>query len=428
MASMLNVRDGIGSLLTALAIASTGVWADDWPQFRGPNAAGQSAELDLPLEWSATKNVRWRTELPGPGNSSPIVARGQVFVTVATDEGRQRHLLAFDRAAGQLLWDRAAPFLGEEPTHETNPACASSPASDGERVFVWHASAGLHCYDYRGEPVWSQDLGRFEHIWGHAASPIVVGDLVVINCGPGVRSFVAAFDRRTGERRWQHDEPGGASGLEEPQAGEPPAWIGSWSTPVVATIDGSTQLLLSLPRRVAAFDVERGTVLWECGGLSDLVYTSVVLGDGAAIAASGYHGPAIGFRLGGARGDVTETHRMWEATEGIPQRIGSGAIVGEHLYQANEPGIAQRIEVRTGREVWKERLPGGPVWGAIVEGAGRLYVTNQQGETLVWRPNPERLEILSVNPLGEPSNSTPALADGEIFLRTAKALYCIQQP
>jgi outer membrane protein assembly factor BamB len=203
-------------------------------------------------------------------------------------------------------------------------------------------------------------------------------------------------------------------------------WIGSWSTPVVARIDGGDQVLVSLPDHVKSFDLENGNVLWQCGGLGKLVYTSPVVDDGIAVAMSGYHGPAIGFKPGGT-GDVTESNRLWQATQKNPQRVGTGVATGGHLYMANEQQLAQCIEMRTGRVVWTSRMPAGVVWGSPILVGDRLYVANQRGATVVFRANPEKFELLAENELGESSNSTLAIVDGRIYLRTSGHLYCIEE-
>ena len=195
--------------------------AGDWLQFRGPGGRGVSDETDVPLTWSAEKNVRWRAELPGPGNNgSPIVSKDAVFLAVATDEGRKRSLHCYDRATGALRWVRTVDFDGEEPTHRTSLYAGSTPVADGERVVVWHSSAGMHCYDYEGKLLWTQDLGSFIHIWGYGASPIIYGDLVINNCGPGERQRVVALNKHSGDIEWQTEEPGGTSGHHPGATGE----------------------------------------------------------------------------------------------------------------------------------------------------------------------------------------------------------------
>jgi outer membrane protein assembly factor BamB len=430
--------------------ASTSL-AGNWEAFRGPAGTGISTETKAPLEWSRDKNIKWKVKLPAPGNSSPIVSGDKVFVTCATKQGHERSLFCYDRKDGKELWVQTVHFDGDEPTHGTSPYCGSSPAADGERVVVWHSSAGLHCYDYSGKQLWTRDLGTFRHIWGYGASPVFYGDSILINCGPGPRTFMIAVDRRTGETLWQTDEAGGDSGEEKPAAkestdenakkddkkedskktpakkgsGRRAAWVGSWSTPLIAKVNGQDQVIVSFPHHVNAYDPKSGKILWTCDGLGDLVYTSPLVSDDIGIAMGGFHGPAIGFKLGGS-GNVTAQNRLWLEKPQQPQRIGSGVIVGKHIYMANEQGTAQCIELETGKELWRERLPGGSIWGSLILAAGRLYVTTQKGTTLVFEPSPEKLKMLAENPLNEGSNSTPAFSDGQVFVRTFEHLYCIE--
>lgn len=421
---MKRFRTGL-AVVVAVGLG-TAAGAGDWPGFRGPEGNGISTETNVPQTWGPEKNIKWKAALPGPGNSSPIVSGGRVFVTCATDEGRDRSLYSFDRQDGKQLWVRTVRFDGDEPTHPTNPYCGSSPAADGQRVVVWHSSAGLVAYDYEGNELWSRDLGAFRHIWGYGASPVFYGDAVILNCGPGKRTFVTAIDRRTGQTLWQTDEPGGDDGEEKQAPGQNPSWVGSWSTPIIARVAGQDQILVSLPHHVQAYDPRTGEILWSCDGLGDLVYTSPLVGEGVGVAMGGYYGPAIGFTLGGS-GNVTETNRLWQAAQPNPQRIGSGVIIGKHIYMANEPGLVQCLELETGKEVWVQRLPGGKVWSSLVAAEGRLYVTNQEGTTILFAPDPERFEVLAKNEIGEPTNSTLALSEGQVFLRTFGHLYSIEE-
>lgn len=419
--TMLRSTWALGALLACASWAT----AADWPMFRGAARTGISGEATAPLEWGPEKNIKWKSPLPGEGNSSPVVSGRAVFVTCATDRGRNRGLYCFDRGTGKLVWERVVRYDEVEPTHQTNPYCSSSPAADGRRVVVWHGSAGVFCYDYRGRQLWSRDLGTFRHIWGWAASPVLYKDRVILNCGPGARQFVIALNASTGKTLWQVDEPGGADDVYPMATSNRDKWIGSWATPVVASVDGRDQIIVSLPHHVQAYDPQSGKIIWRCEGLGTLAYTDTLVSDGVGVAMGGFSGPAIGFKLGG-EGDVTESNRLWRVERGNPQRIGSGVILGEYIYMANEPGIAQCLELRTGEELWRQRLPGGKVWGSIIAVGDRLYVTNQEGTTLVFAADPEKFVLLAENRLDEPSNSTPAFADGQIFLRTFEHLYCIE--
>jgi outer membrane protein assembly factor BamB len=406
------------AILTPLAATRAG----DWSQFRGPEGRGVADEEDVPVQWGRNEQVVWRFALPGPGNSSPIVSNGRVFVTCAADEGRTRSLYSLDGKTGELAWVKSVRYEQPEKTHKTNPQCAATPAADGERVVVWHGSAGLICYDFAGDERWKADLGPAGHMWGTGSSPLIQGDRVYLNFGPGTRSFVVALDLSSGDELWRTEEPGG----------DDDKYIGSWSTPVVAEIDGRTQLVCSMPNRVVGYDPATGDILWTLGGLSgpggDLMYTSPLIAGDRAVVMAGFHGPAVGFKLGGT-GDVTERNLLWKTSGPQPQRIGSGAIVGGHVYMANaDAGTAQCLDLETGEVLWEERLgSGGAFWATTVLAGGNLYATNQRGTTIVFRPDPEKLDVIAVNELGEPSNATPAFADGRVYLRTDEALYCIAQ-
>jgi outer membrane protein assembly factor BamB len=418
-----SIIASLGIVLSTAAIAG----GADWAAFRGPAGNGISTDDSVPLTWSRDQNVKWRTPLPGPGNSSPIVSGNRVFVTCATANGKNRSLFCFDRANGKRLWVKTVVFDGNDPTHKTNPYCGSSPAADGERVVVWHGTPGVFCYDYEGRELWSRDLGTFRHIWGYGSSPVFYGESILLNCGPGERSMVVALDRKTGATLWQTPEPGGHSGENSGPDGGKALWLGSWITPVLAHVEGQDQILISQPRHVNAYDPRTGKILWTVDGLGDLAYTSVLTGAGVGVALGGYHGPGIGFKLGGA-GNTTAANRLWHETRRNPQRIGSGVILGKHIYLANAiPAAAQCLELETGKQVWLERLPEGEIWGSIVSSPGRLYVTNPEGKTYVFAPNPEKFELLATNELGEASNSTPAFSNGQIFLRTFESLYCIAE-
>ena len=403
--------------------------AGDWPAFRGPRGDGHApGETGLAVEWGPESNVKWKVALPDAGNSSPIVVSGKVFVTCAEDRGRERHLYCFDRESGDQLWRKTVAYDGVETTHATNPHSATTPVSDGKYVVVWESSAGMHCYDLNGELVWSRDLGTFEHIWGYASSPIIHDGKVIQLCGPGERTFLIALDLETGETVWETPEPGGSNAADY--------YVGSWCTPVMADVGGNPEVLCAMPTRVAAYSPKSGQLLWTIGGVSsdrgDLAYASPVVSEGVAVQTGGFGGPALAFKLGG-RGDMTLPNRLWHSGwgHGSPQRIGSGVIVDGHIYLANadDRGSIECLNVETGEQTWRVPQTGdGPHWGSIVFADGRLYVSGQKGVTRVFAANPEEHELLAENDLGEQTNSTPAVSDGDIFLRTFGHIYCISAP
>lgn len=408
-------------LCVAVTLAAAVEARADWPQWRGPLGTGHAtAPVKAPLEWSPEHNIAWKVALPGPGNSTPIVFGDRVLVTCAAEEGRVRSLLCFDRRTGEELWRREARFAGDEITHATNPACASSPVTDGRRVFVWHGSAGFFAYDLQGNELWQKDLGPFEHVWGYASSPVIVEDLVILSAGPGLRAFVIALDAATGDEVWKFaPQESVSSKIDE--------FRGSWSTPVTALIDGRPQLLLSLPTRLYSLDPANGTVLWSCAGLGDLVYTSPLVGNELVVAMSGYHGPSMAVSTTGAAGDVTATHRLWHLDQKAdnPQRVGSGVLVGDHVYICNEPGIMWCIEARTGRRTWEARL-GGTSWCSAAHVDGLVFVNNEAGETFVLLPDPAECKIVHRNELKELMRGSLAFSDGQIFARGYEHLFCIQ--
>jgi outer membrane protein assembly factor BamB len=396
--------------------------ADDWPAFRGPNGDGLGAEKSAPAEWSATKNVKWKVPLPRPGDGSPIVSKGRVFVACAEDaDGQRRSLYCFDRKDGKQLWVRTVEFGKTLPTHKDNLYCGTTPVADGERVVVWHASAGLHCYDFQGKELWKRDFGEFRHMWGYGSSPILHEGRVILHTGPGKRVFVTALDLKTGKTVWETDErlPGTH---ERDERGE---YMGSWCTPIVHR----GQLLCVMPLRVVAYAPDSGKVLWFCDGIrhkaGSLAYSSPVVAGDLVVAYGGYGGPGVGVKLGGS-GDVSATHRAWR-NESNPQSIGSGVVVDGWVYQPQAGrNTIDCIDPKTGKAKWMERN-GAAFCGSISGAAGRLYVTDQQGTTVVFKPNPERFELVAKNPLGEACNATPAISDGDVIIRTFQHLWCLAE-
>jgi outer membrane protein assembly factor BamB len=406
--------------VTAAAVATAAV-AADWPGWRGPTGDGRCRGTDVPLKWTTTENVRWKAPLRDEGNSSPVVWRNRVFVTQALEKGKRRAVLCFDRADGKKLWQSEVRFDGTEPTHPTNPYCSATPVTDGERVIASFGSAGLVCYDFAGKLLWHKDVGKMIHVWGNASSPVLYGDFVILWCGPGERQVLFAADKKTGETVWEYYVSGGNAGKDQTK------WVGSWATPVVAKVNGHDELILPVPNKVLALDPRSGDELWSCDGLGPLVYASpVVSADGIVVAVSGFHGPDLAVRAGGT-GDVTATRRLWRHEAKIPQRIGSPVIVGNLVYLLSENGLAQCFDLRTGEDRWGKERASGESWGSLVAIAGRLYVTTLSGETVVLAAKPA-FAVLARNRLDERTLASPAVSDGDIFVRTYQHLWCIGAP
>jgi outer membrane protein assembly factor BamB len=407
----------VTALSILFAVASC-AHAENWPAWRGPTGLGYSAEKDPPLAWSEKENIRWKTPLPDKGNASPIVWGDRIFLTQCTNKGGKRGVICIDRANGKQLWFRTVDYKDTEPTHGTNPYGSATCATDGERVIASLGSAGVWCLDFEGKELWRKDLGKFIHIWGTASSPLIHDDLVYLWCGPGERQFLIALNKKTGDQVWRHEEPGGKDGLDNKSEN----WIGSWSTPVIATIGGREQLVLSVPQKVKGFDPQTGKELWWCDGLSNLVYTSsVVSKDGIVIAMSGYGGPALAVRIGES-GDITK-NRLWHHPRN-PQRIGSAVILGNYAFIMNEPGLASCYDLKTGKDLWQQERLTSNTWSSMVHAAGRLYVTNNSGETLVLKASP-KLEVLARNKLPDEVRASIAIGNGELFIRGYKSLWCV---
>lgn len=417
-------RGSTGVLIGAMLLCDAR--AADWPAFRGPSGQGAAGDGKAPTAWAMDSNVVWRAPLPRPGNGSPIVVGDRLLVTSAEDaDGKQRSLYAFDTHAGKRLWVKTESIDRTMPTHNTNPYCGTTPVSDGKVVVVWHASAGLYCYDLLdGEMVWKRNLGDFQHMWGYGTSPIIHDGRVILHTGPGTKISLAAFDLASGETLWETVEPQDG-GPDRNTAG---AYMGSWSTPIVVSVGGRDQIIVMMPTRVNGYDPMTGALIWTCDGLrhdrGDLAYSSPIVTDGVCFVTGGFNGVAYAFRLGGT-GDVTEADRLWRK-EQQPQSIGSGVAVDGLVYRPNAgPSTIECVDPKTGDVLWSERSPAGNHWGSMVRVGDLLYATGQDATTVVFRPNPNRLDVVSINRLEGSTNATPAVAHGRFYLRTNDSVWAI---
>jgi outer membrane protein assembly factor BamB len=335
--------------------------------------------------------------------------------------------MCFDRADGRLLWQSGVTYTEDEKSHETNPYCSASPVTDGERVIAWFGSAGVAAYDFAGKQLWHRDLGKQDHEWGYGGSPVIHGDLVFVQFGPGSRNFVVALDKKTGATAWHASE-----NVMEPAerfdgfAGRKGQPMGAFTAPIVVRTSQREELIVSQPNRLVALDPKTGKELWSCAGLNPLVYASPIFGEGVVVAMGGFNGVSIAVRAGGS-GDVT-AQRLWEKrrTKG---RLGSGVIHEGHIYVLNSDGIAECLNLQTGDTVWAERVKGegakSESWSSMVLAGDKLYVPNRSGDVLVLRASP-RFQLLAANSMGnELSNSSLAVSNGDLFFRTHQNLWCI---
>ena len=336
--------------------------------------------------------------------------------------------MCFDRSDGELLWQQGTVFKEEEETHQSNPYCSASPVTDGERVIATFGSAGAFCFDMDGKELWNRDLGPQKHTWGNGASPVIHGDLVVIYHGPGEFAYMIALNKHTGDVVWKvKDMPIKTAGRTDGFRGNEPGITGSFSTPILMEQDGRAQLVMSYPGELVGLDLKTGNRLWWSEGLNPLIYTSPLTDGKTVVAVGGYYGNSIAVNIGGA-GDVSETHRLWQTVRAKGD-IGSGVIKGDYFYVHYAAGIAMCLELKTGKTVWEERLKGegaaGSSWSSMTLVDDLIYVINQSSEMFILRASP-KFELLTANRLdGELTNSTQAMSNGELFIRTHKHLWCI---
>lgn len=407
----------ITSLWLALALSAL-VSGENWPGWRGASANGISGESGAPLSWSKEQNVVWRAELPGAGNSTPIVWRDRIFVTQAVPATNRRTVTAFDRATGKQVWQSGVTYPEPDPSHQTNPHCSASPATDGKIVVAWFGAAGVAAYDFNGKELWKRDLGLQKHVWGYGSSPVIHGERVFLNFGPGAQSFLIALDKKTGKTLWKQDLPKGTG--KAFANWNPEDMFGSWASPVIVSRDGRDELLLSLPHALSAFDPSTGAERWKAEGLGDLVYPSPIVTPGAIVAFSGFGGPVLAVKPGG--------ERLWHKDKSKAS-IGTAVVRDGYLYHIDNGGIAECQEIATGKVMWTARLQGkgesNAVWSSPVLQGDRVYVMNQGGDTFVFQASPKQFELLASNPLGERSNASVVISQGDVILRTHAALYRI---
>ena len=416
-------------LLVALCAGwSVASQAGNWSSWRGDLAGtGIVRDGELPLKWDTKKNVRWRVPLPDRGNSTPIVWGDKVFITQATEYDKKRSVICFDKKNGALLWQKGVKYTKPEQTHKTNPYCSGSPVTDGRVVVANYASAGVAAYDLDGEELWHRNLGPQEHVWGNGTSPVLFGDICILYHGPGPNSTLYGLDKLSGRTLWKRkieekDDAKRVDGFRGRNGGI----NGAFTTPIVVEANGRHEVILSGANILWAFNPEDGGELWKCSGLNPLVYTSPVYDGNVVLSMGGYFGASIAVKPGG-KGDVT-AKRLWHDPRSKKNRLGTAVIRNGYAFFANMSGFAECVDMKTGKVVFEERLPStannAASWASPILVGDRVYVTNQSGDTNVFRAGP-KFELLATNSVGEYSNSTLAASDGAIFLRTHKSLWCI---
>jgi outer membrane protein assembly factor BamB len=423
----------------SIAGADSTEMLDNWPAWRGPLVNGVAPNADPPVRWSTSENIKWKLDLPGQSNATPIIWGERVFVVTAAESERtveklsapkaeppggyrttrpknyyQFRVYCVNRKTGKIIWQRVAvERVPHEGRHKTNTYASGSPTTDGKRLYVSFGSHGLFCYDLNGKLIWQRDLGdmvtRFG--WGEGASPAVYGDALAVNWDHEGSSAVYVLDAATGKTRWH------ANRDEET----------TWGTPLIVKHRGSEQLILNATRRVTSYDLASGKVLWECGGQTAVPISSPVVLDDTVICMTGYRSSTAYAIPLDATGDITGTDRIrWSYNRNTPY-VPSPLLYGQRLYftKVNRPMLSC-LDAKTGKLLMEAvRLPELPdLYASPLGAADRIYFVGRNGSTVVIKNQP-KLEVLAVNRLDDPIDASPAAAGKELFLRSKKRLYCI---
>lgn len=410
----------------------------NWPYWRGPAADGMAVG-DAPLHWSTTRNVIWKTEIPGRGSSSPVVWEDRIFLTTAirtsTPAGPEKaversnphtgagltvehkfDVLCFDRGTGRVLWQRTAKTaVPHEGYHNTYGSFASnSPVTDGKYVYAFFGSRGMYCYDMDGNLVWEKDFGvqmRMKLAFGEGTAPVIRGNKLILVFDHEGDSFISVLDRFSGKEIWRQSRDEKSN----------------WSTPLVVEYGGKKQVVVSATKKVRSYDLETGRLLWECGGLGMNTIPQPVYQDGLVFVMSGFRDPKLmAIRLGG-EGDLTNTGAVvWSQTRGNSYTP-SPVLHDNKLYVLTDNGMISCYNARTGVPYYHQvRLPKTYNFKASPVGAnGKLYLASENEDVVVLKMG-EQYEVLATNTMPEQVFiATPAIAGGEIFLRSQNRLFCI---
>jgi outer membrane protein assembly factor BamB len=395
--------------------------AENWPGFRGPGRQGISGETKLPISWSANENIAWKVAIEGKGWSSPIVWGDRVFVTTATEEGQSYRLVCLDRKTGAILWNNEILRQTAGTRNANNSYATATPVTDGVSVFVLAADGTLAAVTFEGKVLWKyQEFPYFsEH--GLGMSPILYNDLLIValdhtnpgpNDKPGLyepwdRAVILALDKQSGQVRWK-----GKRGMSR---------VG-YAVPSVMKVGDVDQLISSAGDVVQGFDLKSGERIWTAANPGYSTVPSVVIGEGLVFACSGFVDGVLRAVRPDGKGDVTRTHIAWETKNDVP-RIPSLLYARPHLYSITETGVLRCLDGATGKEAWRQRIGGkfsaSPVWAD-----GKLYLLSESGKTLVAECGAE-YKLIAQNDLGEKCCASPAVSQGNMFIRTEKTLYCI---
>ncbi len=396
--------------LAVFACLATDAQAANWPQFRGPTGLGYTEEKNLPLTWNGKtgENILWKSPLPKSDNpySSPVVWGDRVFVTCVINNPLEQHVLCFQTGDGKQLWDVTVPpgpwFLKDLRGGYGAP----TPATDGKNVFVVFGSAVVAALDFDGKIVWSKNLEQINFDVAMGSSPILYQETVILDCDQnGKTASFIAFDKKSGEIKWEEKRPQVAF---------------AHSTPVIVTVGGKKQMLVSASNAIQGLDPATGKIIWWCNAPGDA--SSPAFSNGLVFSDSGRGGKAVCVDPTG-EGDVTKTHLKWTFPQ-IPEGLSSAIIIGDLVFRTHNPETLRCIKFSTGEPVFNERLVGVSTWASpFATPEGNIYFASA-GKSFVVKAG-DKLDVLATNEIGEESRATSAVSEGKIFLRGNKNLYCI---
>jgi len=406
-----NVPRRLLILLLALICPLSTLLAENWPCWRGPREDGTSIESNVPIHWSATSNVVWKTELPGFGHASPIVYGDHIFTVSAVTETQDRLLLCLDRKAGKMLWQRTVLNATLEDKHTLNSFASSTPVTDGTLVYVAFLDREqmfVAAYDLKGTQRWSVRPGPFFSHHGFCSSPVLYRDKVIVNGDHDGDSYLIALDRADGHTLWKTPRENHTR---------------SYCAPIIREMAGRPQMVLSGNKCVASYDPNNGSRHWIIDGPTEQFVASPVYSEktGLIYITAGYPAHHILAISPDGVGDVTLTHILWRTTRGAAY-VPSPIIEGDYFLVISDSGVAHCFDARTGKLAWAERL--GEEHASLVSANGRVYFLNDRGVMNVVQCGPEFVR-LAQNEIGERCFASPAISQRQIFLRGDKHLFCI---
>ena len=402
--------------------------AENWPGWRGPRGDGTSLEKGVPVKWSATENVAWKMKVPGRGHSSPVIWGDRVLLASCLPEKEQRILLCLDRRTGRELWRRVVIKSGLETLHRLNSRASGTPATDGKLIFatfmkidgrkvpapnvgaarlITPGTIVVAAFDMDGRQKWNVEIGEFISAHGFNSCPVIYEDLVIINGDHDGKSYMAALDRETGKVRWKVKREHG---------------IRSYGTPIIRKVGGRTQMVLAGSKAVTSYDPDTGRQHWTVDGPTEQFVASMVFDGSHFFVTGGFPERHILAIRPDGKGNVTETHIAWRARRGASY-VPSPIVVGKYFLVVADSGVASCFLAKTGERLWMERLGGGHSASTISAG-GLVYFVSDKGVTSVVKPGP-KFEVMAKNEIGELVSSSPAISQGQIFIRGEKHLFCV---